>query len=152
MPDRIPMRIAHALPGRTRLVPLGQTDAEVLRSCAARLEELDGVTVAIRGNSLILTHRDPWAEISAALDHVGLTLACHATRVPIATMAAAVGRLDARISAASAGRMDLTNAAFLGLMAGGIVQLVRGNLAGPAATLFSQALTLALLHTKAQER
>ena len=43
-------------------------------------------------------------------------------------------------------------AAFLLLVASGMVQLMRGQIAGPALSLFSQALTLAVLHGKAADR
>jgi hypothetical protein len=44
----------------------------------------------------------------------------------------------------SGGRADLWSMAFAGLVVGGLVQLARGRIAGPALTLFGQAATLAV--------
>lgn len=157
MSDPILVRIAHHIPGRTRLTMLSSRGETDLQSCAARLAASGGIHVEIRGASLILAHRiAPAQNIRAALqpplEAAGFALAPPAPRHPIGKTTAAVSRLNSALSDASSGRMDLTNAAFLALIAGGFVQLARGNVAGPAITLFGQALTLALLQAKLQER
>lgn len=157
MPQPISVRIAHHIPGRTRLAAVPPVTKADLASCAARLSASGHVRVEVRGNSLIITHHvraseDIRSALGTALNEAGLILAPSAPRHPIGKATAAVTRIDHTLAAASGGRMDLTNAAFVGLLAAGCVQLARGNVVGPALTLFSQALTLALLHSRMQER
>ncbi|WP_234050059.1 MULTISPECIES: hypothetical protein [unclassified Xanthobacter] len=153
MSQPIEVRIAHHIPGRTRLAaahPRGEAD---LQACAARLSQDGRLDVQVRGGSLILTHHLSSAEeIRPALEKAGLSLVPPSPRHPIGKTSVAVSRINGALSEASGGSLDLLNIAFLGLVAGGFVQLARGNVAGPALTLFSQALTLALLHAKTQEQ
>ncbi|WP_454916509.1 hypothetical protein [Xanthobacter sediminis] len=162
MLEPIPVRIAHHVAGRTRLTAPASVAPADLQACAARLAASGGIAVEVRGASLILTHAGHWPALdwlslgwpssAAALEAAGLLLAPVAPRHPIGQTSAAMGRLNAAFAEASNGRMDLTNAAFVGLVAAGIVQLARGHIAGPALTLFGQALTVALLHARIQER
>jgi len=156
------VRLAHRVPGRTRLTAPAAVAPADLQASAARLAASGGIAVELRGSSLILTHAGHWPaldwpslgwpSLAAALEAAGLVLAPVAPRHPIGQTSAAIGRLNATLAEASNGRMDLTNAAFVGLVAAGVVQLARGNIAGPAVTLFGQALTIALLHARMQER
>lgn len=151
MTDRIPVRVAHAMAGRTRLVALNPAATDALHARAALLAEQEGVSVAFRGSSLIVTHPVSGADLPAMLDQAGLVLSAVATRDPISHATSLVHRLNAGFADASGGRMDFTNLAFMSLLAAGFVQMARGNITGPALTLFSQALTLAVLHGKAQQ-
>lgn len=162
MPEPILVRLAHHVPGRTRLTAASSAAAADLKASAARLAASGALAVEVRGTSLILTHPGHWPALdwpslgwpsaAAALEAAGLILVPAAPRHPIGRTSAAVSRLNAALSEASDGRMDLTNAAFVGLIAAGMVQLARGYVAGPAVTLFGQALTIALLHARMQER
>jgi hypothetical protein len=57
---------------------------------------------------------------------------------------AGIARLDGAVKGATGGQVDLWGLAFAGLVAGGVVQLSRGRVAGPALALFGQAATLAM--------
>ncbi|MFG1417694.1 hypothetical protein V5F38_09150 [Xanthobacter sp. V0B-10] len=162
MPEPIPVRIAHHMAGRTRLTAPAEVSGDALRACAERIAASGAVSAVVRGNSLILTHAAalPRAaaphglppSLAALLAEAGLAVAPEPPRHPIGRTASALGRLNGAFAQASGGRMDVTNAAFVALVAAGFVQLARGRVAGPAITLFGQALTLALLHDKLQER
>ncbi len=162
MPEPIPVRIAHHMAGRTRLAAPAEIPSDALRACAERITASGSVAAEVRGNSLILTYDEaaPGAAAPGQLPHflaallagAGLSVTPEPPRHPIGRTASALGRLNGAFAQASGGRMDVTNAAFVALVAAGFVQLARGRVAGPAITLFGHALTLALLHDKLQER
>lgn len=64
---------------------------------------------------------------------------------PIASMRDQLERTDGTIRRLTSGQADLSGAAFVALVAIGLVQLARGHVAGPAISLFGQAATVALL-------
>ncbi|MFG1480669.1 hypothetical protein V5F53_18735 [Xanthobacter sp. V4C-4] len=148
----IPLRLAHHMERRTRFTAPAHVPEADLRARAARLSAGGQVQAQVRGASLIVSHDYSLAQLGAALETAGLMLAPPPPLDPIGKANAAVARLNATISQASNGRMDLTNAAFMGLLAAGAVQIARGRIAGPGLTLFSQAMTLALLHAKSLDR
>lgn len=65
---------------------------------------------------------------------------------PIAAVRDQLARTDGTIRRLTSGQADLSGAAFVALVAIGLVQLARGHVAGPAISLFGQAATVALLH------
>lgn len=157
MPDTvasepIPLRLAHRIDGRARLTAPAHIGERELRARAARLTAAGHARAEVRGSSVILVHDGAWPALGAALEEAGFILSARPPIDPIGKTNAAIAHLNATIGQASDGRMDLTNAAFMGLIAAGFVQMARGRFAGPAFTLFSQALTLAVLHAKSLDR
>ncbi|MGR7996867.1 MULTISPECIES: hypothetical protein [unclassified Xanthobacter] len=173
MSEFILVRVAHQTVGRTRLVALSPLDGSTLAACATRVNAsgLARAEARPRSNGLILTHAGPWQAVADSLHAAGLRLPAGAELAPAPVGAAppartprrpaghpigaaydAFARSNAAVAEASGGRLDITNAAFLLLVASGMVQLMRGQIAGPALSLFSQALTLAVLHGKAAPR
>lgn len=167
----LPVRVAHQITGRTRLVVTRACDGDELSACAARITAsgLARAEARPRSNGLVLGHDQPWSQLVPQLEQAGLQLspATHGpVRLPKRGSAAAGGppshpigaaydlftRSNAAVATASGGRLDIANAAFVVLLASGVVQLARGQIAGPALSLFSQALTLAVLHGKSAPR
>lgn len=148
------VRIVHQIAGRTRLVLLDQIDAGSLDDCVRRLAATGLARAEVRPNSrsLLLRHPGPWAALEPALAEAGFVLYSRGAATPIGMTRSTVARLDRALSTATAGRLDLANAAFLGLLGAGAVQVARGQLVGPALTLFTQALTLATLHAASPTR
>lgn len=144
-------RLAHLTPGRTRLALLGKVPHERLVVLADALAEAGIEKVEIRPHtgSIILIHDAPWDTLAPALGKAGLKVAAPAPpepeQPPIEEASSRLAKADLMMALFTNGRLDLQNAAFLALALGGLVQLARGRVAGPALTLFGQALTLALL-------
>lgn len=151
MSTALRVRVAHQISGRTRLLCIGDRGPEALDACARRIAAsgLARAEVRARSGSIVLTHTRPWPELAPVLETAGLRVLPAPPRDPIGKVNNAVVQLNDALAGASGGRMDLANAAFLGLIGAGLVQLARGQVVGPALTLFSQALTLALLQAKA---
>lgn len=115
---------------------------------------VDRVEIRTVTGSIILTHAARWETVAACLPGAGLVIVAAPPPPP---QADPIGEAGERVSEAnllltlfSQGRLDLRNAAFLGLVVTGLVQLARGRVAGPALTLFGQALTLAMMRDRPQ--
>ncbi|MFG1465826.1 hypothetical protein V5F77_23365 [Xanthobacter sp. DSM 24535] len=155
MADAAPLhvyaRIVHQTGGRTRLSLSGTVPHERLVSLADRLAGAGIEKVEIRPDtgSIILTHSEPWATLSKAVEGTGLKVAAPPPRPPqqdpITETGDRIAKADFLMALFSNGKIDLQNAAFLALLLGGLVQLARGRVAGPALTVFGQALTIAVL-------
>lgn len=144
-------RIVHQTEGRTRL-SLHDTAAhdrlvalaDALAACGVDKVEIRTVTC-----SIILTHEAPWSSLADRVAAAGLHLVTPPPppppKAPIQETEERLSQADLIMSLFSRGQLDMRNAVFLALVAGGLVQLARGRVAGPAVTLFGQAMTLALL-------
>lgn len=144
-------RVVHQIPGRTRLrlaeAPAHARLVRLADDLAAA--GIDKIEIRPGTGSIILTHTAPWAELDGPLSDCGLVCAPQVQETPpkppMEEAGERIAKADLMVTLFSGGRIDLPNAAFLGLMVGGLVQLARGRVAGPALTLFGQALTLAVL-------
>ncbi|MFG1359603.1 hypothetical protein [Xanthobacter pseudotagetidis] len=144
-------RLAHRAGGRTRLVILGKVPHARLVALADALAAAGIAKVEIRPKtgSIVLVHDTAWEDLADTLKGAGLKVADPAPPepdpAPIEDAATRLAKADLLMALLTKGRLDLQNAAFLGLTLVGLVQLARGRLAGPALTLFGQAITLAVL-------
>lgn len=155
MADAAPLhvyaRIAHQTGGRTRLALTGTVPHARLVSLADHLAGVGIEKVEIRPGtgSIILTHATPWTGLKGAVEAAGLKVSAAPPppeeEDPITETEGRLAKADLMMALLSKGKLDLQNAAFLALVLGGLVQLARGRVGGPALTLFGQALTLALL-------
>lgn len=144
-------RIVHQTEGRTRL-SLQDTAAhdrlvalaDALAACGVDKVEIRTIT-----SSIILTHEAPWSSLAGRVEAAGLQVLTPPPppprKAPIQETEDRLSQADLLMTLFSRGQLDMRNAVFLALVAGGLVQLARGRVAGPAITLFGQALTLALL-------
>lgn len=145
----IAARLVHATPRRLRAVmdtvpPRPALDA--LAAALAALPGIDAVEIRPATGSVILRHAGGFDR--GALAGAGLALAAApapgpaASADPVAAAARAVAALDGEVRRLSSGQADLAGLAFMGLVAAGLVQLARGEVFGPATTLFAQAAEL----------
>lgn len=146
-------RLRHAMPGRLRAAleqPLPARDQ--LQALAAALAAVAGVAeveIRPRSGSVVIRHTSGSdEEICRALAAAGLQIeAAPPAAGPADPIEATLGRLsaaDMRLQQWSGGRIDIWNAGFTALVAAGFIQLARGQVAGPALTLFGQAATLVM--------
>ncbi|MGE4373065.1 MAG: hypothetical protein AB7E29_09235 [Xanthobacter sp.] len=145
---QLEMRIAHQIAGRTRLICTRSSSCTTLDVCAKRLAACDGLKVDVHAGScsLIVHHRQPWNEVVALCAAAGISVDRPGAAItPIDRVTTALSSVNTGMVHATAGRMDLINLAFVTLLIGAVVQMRRGNWGGPAATLLSHALTLAML-------
>lgn len=148
-PDRRPLRVheMHAMPGRLRLRVLSAIDRADAGGLADRVAACACVTrVQVRPGtgSIIVEGGVPAADLRAALEAAGLVQVVPlAPAIPVA-VAAKMGmdRLDRTIAERTDGALDHRSALALLLFAGAAIQLYRGHIAGPAATLLMAALSL----------
>ncbi|MFS8038648.1 hypothetical protein ACI7BZ_17110 [Xanthobacter sp. AM11] len=151
-------RIVHQTEGRTRLALAAPATherlvalADALAACGVEKVEIRTVT-----GSVILTHDTPWPAIAGAVAAAGLELFTPPPppppKDPIGETGDRLSQADLLVTLFSRGQLDVRNAAFLALVVGGLVQLARGRVAGPALTLFGQALTLAVLGKNRPQR
>lgn len=153
-PLHVHARIAHQTGGRTRLSLTGTVPHERLVTLADRLAEAGIEKVEIRPGtgSIILTHSQSWTCLAKAVEGVGLKVVSAAPpppeQDPIEETEARFSKANLMMALFSNGKIDLQNAAFLILILSGLLQLARGRVAGPAFTLFGQALTIAALRDR----
>jgi hypothetical protein len=142
--------IAHQTAGRTRLRFRSDPDARdrLLRfaEAVAALEGVERVTPRPTTGSLIIEHPGhSWEAIGSQLEGRGLTPGerPQTTRSrPLVPVTRLVGDLDRLIRDGTQGRADLRALLFLLLMAMAVVQLFRGQVAGPAMALFWYAYSM----------
>lgn len=149
MPEAIQMRIAHQTNGRTRLVATDTVASADLIACSNHIAKADQVRVEARpaSRSLVINHVQPWTVLEQTLAEAGIIVVPQpANSSPIDQTTSVLKALNDGLGRATGGRLDAVNIAFLVLVIGGFLQMKRGNLGGPAATLFTQALSIALLH------
>lgn len=145
-------RLAHLTPGRARLVVpslVGRPDeGRRLGDAAAALPGVSKAEARAATGSLVIFHDGPWEPIAEGLGATaGLAIDAEPLDEgrPLNALDAAsafIDALDGRARRAFSGRTDLSELTFLVLVAAGALQLARGQVVGPATTLFSQALNL----------
>jgi hypothetical protein len=144
--------IVHQTEGRVRLHVPGLQGRPVeghrLTEAVAGMAEISRIDARPATGSLVIFHHGAWDEIAEAVAAAtGLSVAPYEpAAVPqvnaLDASAAFLDAVDLGARRAFGGRTDASELAFLGLVAAGAVQLARGQVFGPAATLFAQALTL----------
>jgi len=145
--DRIGLAVRHRMPGRLRFA-VATGDLERAAAALAALPTMESVEPRPASGSIVVRHRGPLED--QALVDAGFDLTAPASpdpatpADPIGTAMAGLSRLDRNIKAATGGQLDIWGLAFGGLVAGGVIQLARGRVAGPALALFGQAATLAM--------
>jgi hypothetical protein len=143
--------IRHRMSGRTRIVvdATARSD-DVMVQLAEALAALPGVestdTRPLSG-SIVIRHKGVLGDETLSSAGLALRPAPAPEAVmgdPIRTATDRLARLNKAVKSGTDGKLDLWGLAFGGLLATGIIQLVRGRVAGPALTIFGQAATLVL--------
>lgn len=151
-PKPVHGRLRHAVPGRVRIAldqPLPPQPAlEAFSQRLSAIPDVRSVKIRTGTGSLIVEHDGAFEPIvEAAAKGALLTLADPeppGAFDPIGETFQGIGATDALLGRLTNGRIDLMSLAFTALVAGGLVQLARGRVAGPALALFGQAATLAM--------
>lgn len=150
--ERVAAHVAHASRGRLRLrIPERRGDTAYFARLAADLRRCEGIVGAegtARSGSLLLRHLPGLglADIAAQAERLGLSLLSHPP-VPsgptlVQHAGAGIDALDRTLVAASGGRVDLSSAVLLGLLATAARQAARGQILPPTASLLWYALVL----------
>jgi hypothetical protein len=128
------------LPPREQLLKLAQSLVQVSGIAA--------VDIRPRTGSVIIQHDGALSDISGAIAKLGLLTirepAPSQPLDPIAEVTSRLAELERILSRGTGKQIDLWSVAFVGLVAAGLVQLARGQIAGPALTLFGQAATIVM--------
>ena len=140
------------MPGRTRVAlkqPAPGRDAlDRLAEALAAVAGIEAVEIRPHTGSLIIRHGQDFDPASEAVLAAGLRIVPSPESGPpldpIQETIRQLARAEETLSRLTGGRADLWNIAFVALLAGGVAQLARGRIAGPAVTLFSQAATIAM--------
>lgn len=145
------MRLVHRTAGRVRIeapqIRGRADDAKRLAETVAALPAVSRVEARAATGSLVIFHHGDWDAFAGPLSEaLGAPLedAPEMFEGPnaLSSVGDVVEALDLGARRALGGRTDLSELTFLALVAAGAVQLARGQVVGPAATLFSQALSL----------
>jgi hypothetical protein len=136
--------IAHQIEGRTRLrARLPVEDENKVAALTERLGEIEGIeglSRRARTGSLIVEHPlKPWKELLPDLQAAGINLEEAPQKVSqysLSPFVELMRDLDSAISDISAGRADSRTLVFSLLLLLGLVQLMRGQVAAPATSLF----------------
>ncbi|MCT2398752.1 hypothetical protein [Novosphingobium mangrovi (ex Huang et al. 2023)] len=140
MSGRIRVALEHPLPSRDALETLAGT-----LSAARNVEEVE---IRPRSGSLIVRHRGAYEDVSRALARAGLHIEVKEHPAgpadPIEQTLSRLSTADAVLQRVTNGRIDIWSAGFSALVGAGLIQLARGQVAGPALTLFGQAATLVM--------
>jgi hypothetical protein len=138
--------IAHQIEGRTRLralLPLQDEDEDEVATLTERLGEIEGIAGLSRRKrtgSLVVEHPlKPWKELLPDLQAAGVSLEeaqQKASEYSLSPFVELMQELDSAISDSSSGRADSRTLVFSMLLLLGLVQLLRGQLAAPATSLF----------------
>ena len=151
MPDLLQARLAHQIPGRTRLRLEGEAaDHAELEQLAESIAAMPGVRrVDIRADtgSILIRHIGAFETVSEGFEAIGLALLPAVVEDmidPIGDTGRELGELNAAFDKLTGGKIDFWSAAFLGVLGIGLWQLGRGRVAGPALTVLGQAATIAM--------
>jgi len=155
MPDSPPepaaprLTLMHRAARRLRLrAPAEEAGPEGLRDLADRLAGQAHVRrVLLRPNTrslIVETEADRAGDVLAAIEAAGLARIVPAPKHPPVQQTVQLGmaRADLGLQARTEGALDLRTAMALALLAGAVLQLSRGKIAGPATTLAMAALPL----------
>ena len=143
----VPVRVAHEIPGRLRLRLERHADRADPAALADRIAACTGVhRVAVRPatGSVIVEGETGEGALRAALEAGGaVKVLPPAGTLPVAVVAkAGLDRLDREIGDRTDGALDHRSALAVLLLGAAAVQVARGQLVGPAATLLVGALSL----------
>lgn len=141
------LEICHSVPGRLRLRPTKALEAEALTALAQRLASVAGVARVIsRPNtgSLIVEFAGATEALQEKIAELGIARLRAPDPPPPIGQVAQLGllRADMALQDRTGKTLDLNSAVTLLLIAGAIVQLARGQVAGPATSLLMGALTM----------
>jgi hypothetical protein len=146
--------IVHRLPDRVRLrVPARRRDVRYFAEVARVLGGIEGVTVKARAGtgSIVVARRGLDIEALAALARerrlFALTTTPPAGGDVIEAVGAGVDSLEGELRRATGGGMNLASITFLCFVAVGLAQLLRGNIAAPAFSMFWYAAGVAQMAT-----
>lgn len=151
MPDGraepVGVQLAHVTAGRARLRLAGrlpESRVSTLADGLVALPDIDRVVIRPATGSLIVEGRLTADAFEAALRSSGLvSLAEPEQAQPIGQMAQlGLWLADLKVREETRGALDIRTALALMLLGGAIVQLMRGQISGPAITLFMEALKL----------
>lgn len=145
--------VAHAVPGRVRIrIPSKRGDTEYFAKLQERLETFPAI-IALRVNpktgSVLIEYDDTsLAQLKESTIESSLFSLEELDYEPKAVWQRASSGfevMDSRIKKLTRGDIDLRSVLFIGLVTMGIRQLTKGQVMGPAMTLFWQALGLIVL-------
>jgi hypothetical protein len=145
-------RLQHQVAGRVRLTlepPIPPREALITIADAVSAQpEVESVDIRVFTGSIIIRHGGSFDPLAIALkEAVGLMVLPSRMFTPTDPVMDAMQRLsavDAGLGRLSGERVDMRQLAFVGLVAAGLIQIARGQIVGPAFTLFGQAATLAM--------
>lgn len=145
----VSLHLAHQMPGRLRLRTLQPATAAEMADLVDRVAKIPGLTRVVgrpRTGSLIVEGSGPEGEIARLLQEHGAAriVTEHAHFAPPIDQALQFGvaRLDDEIASRTEKALRLHSLLALVLLFAAIVQLARGQIAGPATTLLMSALSL----------
>ncbi len=139
--------LAHVTGGRARLRlvrPLPEATLTALADDLATLPGIERVVIRPATGSVIIEGRRPAEALEAALRSSGLiTLTEPEPAQPIGQLAQlGLWLADLKLREETRGALDIRTALALMLLGGAIVQLLRGQISGPATTLLMEAFKL----------
>ena len=146
-PDPVALEIRHAVPGRARLRPARPMDAGALKALGDAVSMVPGLTrVLVRPNtgSLILQFAGPPEALFTAITAQGIATIRPAAPPPPIGQVAQLGliRADMVLKDGTRNTLDLNSTMALILLIAAMVQIGRGQIAGPATTLAMAALNM----------
>lgn len=149
MADLAQAYVAHTVPGRVRLrIPARRGDDAYFANVASQLREIggaEGVKTNPRTGSVLINglELDRLAETARNERLFALRRSPPPPESVIDAVGTSVDTLESGVKKVTRGEMDLASLAFVFFLGLGLVQLLRGNFAGPATTLFWYAAMLA---------
>ena len=161
MTEPVPLaRIHHRMRGRVRIrlaEPVSDADAfETLAHSLGTMPGVARVAASTTTGSITIHHSGAFEPIGEAIAAAGLLRIEPAEPTPLIDPVAAartgLAEADDALGRITGGRVDLVGLAFAALIAGGILQIARGRIAGPAINLFAQAATIAAMRTSSTPR
>ena len=143
----VALRRQHVAGRRARLRPDRALPSERLSALADRIAGLAGASRVLARpatGSLIVESDGPVAEVLDAIDRQGVARVLDPQQAPPVSQVLRLGalRADQAVRAQTGQALDLRTATALLLSAGAVVQLARGQIAGPATTLAMTAVAL----------
>lgn len=138
--------VVHAMPGRVRVrVPHRKGDAAFFDGMASRLAEIPAVTAVVTNplTGSVLVHFTGDIEALAISAMALLELSPPPAQPIMQRVRGEVANVDMTIRRLTNGELDARSVMFCGLLAFSAVQLLRGNILAPAATMLWYTAELA---------
>jgi hypothetical protein len=145
--EAVPVHRAQVLARRARLRPVRALERAALVDLADRLSAVAGVDRVLArpatGSLIVETHHDA-GEVLDAMEEAALIVTRRTPRPPPVGQMVKLGlfQADMGVKSRTEGALDLRTGLALLLIAGALVQLARGRVAGPATTLAMAAFSL----------